>query len=141
MKGEDLLVIIACSPVSTLNFSSITTSRPSPSKKSISQMGIHQRIVQFNHYVCRQLAIESNRDTNRRRYFSSDHVNMVIKSKIFFKFLDKGNNERNLTVETFVRIESRIFMSNAFFWLELIIHEALLTFREVCWSWASYQHC
>ena len=36
----------------------------------------------------------------------------------------------NLTVETFVRIVSRILMSNAFFWLEIIIYEVLLTFRE-----------
>ena len=37
---------------------------------------------------------------------------------------------RNLTVETFVRMVSRILMSNAFFWLEIIIYEVLLTFRE-----------
>ena len=37
---------------------------------------------------------------------------------------------RNLTVEIFVRIVSRILMSNAFFWLEIIIYEVLLTFRE-----------
>ena len=37
---------------------------------------------------------------------------------------------RNLTVETFVRIVSRILMSNAFFWLEIIIYEVLLMFRE-----------
>ena len=36
----------------------------------------------------------------------------------------------NLTVETFVRIESRILMSIAFFWLEIIIYEVLLTLRE-----------
>ena len=37
---------------------------------------------------------------------------------------------RNLTVETFVRIDSRILMSNQFLWLEIIIYEVLLTFRE-----------
>ena len=37
---------------------------------------------------------------------------------------------RNLTVETFVKIESRILMSIAFFWLEIIIYEDLLTSRE-----------
>ena len=37
---------------------------------------------------------------------------------------------RNLTVETFVGIVSRIVMSNAFFWLEIIIYEVLLTFTE-----------
>ena len=37
---------------------------------------------------------------------------------------------RNLTVEIFVRIDSRILMSNAFFWLEIIIYEILITFRE-----------
>ena len=36
----------------------------------------------------------------------------------------------NLTVETFVRIESRIVMSNAFFWLKIIIYKVLLTLRE-----------
>ena len=39
---------------------------------------------------------------------------------------------RNLTVETFVRIDSRIFMSNGFFWFssQIIIFEVLQTFRE-----------
>ena len=37
---------------------------------------------------------------------------------------------RNLTVETFVRIDSRILMSHEFFWLEIIIYEVLLRFRE-----------
>ena len=37
---------------------------------------------------------------------------------------------RNLTVETFVMIVSRILMSNAFFWLEIIIYKVLITFRE-----------
>ena len=37
---------------------------------------------------------------------------------------------RNLTVETFVRIDSRILMSNAFFWLEITKYEVLNTFKE-----------
>ena len=37
---------------------------------------------------------------------------------------------RNLTVETFVSIVSRILMSNGFFFSEIIIYEVLLTFRE-----------
>ena len=37
---------------------------------------------------------------------------------------------RNLIVETFVKIDSRILMSNAYFWLENIIYEVLLTFRD-----------
>ena len=37
---------------------------------------------------------------------------------------------RNLTVETFVRIVSRILTCYAFFWLEIIIYEVLLTLRE-----------
>ena len=37
---------------------------------------------------------------------------------------------RNLPVETFVRIVSRILISNASFWSEIIIYEVLLTFRE-----------
>ena len=41
---------------------------------------------------------------------------------------------RNLTVENFVRIDSRILMSSAIFCLEIIIYEVLLTVRKVCWS-------
>ena len=37
---------------------------------------------------------------------------------------------RNLTVEAFVRIESKIVMLNMFFWLMIIIYEVLLTLRE-----------
>ena len=37
---------------------------------------------------------------------------------------------RNLTVETFVRIESRILMSIAFLWLEIIIYKVLQTLTE-----------
>ena len=47
--------------------------------------------------------------------------------------------DRNLTVETFVRIVSRILMSNAFFSLEIIIYEVLLTFRESLSVINSYQ--
>ena len=64
-------------------------------------------------------------NTNTLRYFSSDVFYMVIKSKIFIKC-----NAKNLTVETFVRIESRILMSIAYFWLEIIIYQVLLTLRE-----------
>ena len=39
-------------------------------------------------------------------------------------------SSRNLTVETFVRIESRSLMPDAIFWLEIVIYEVLLTFRE-----------
>ena len=91
-------------------------------------MGIHQRIVQFNHYVCSQLAMESH-DTDRLWYFTSDLIYMFLKSKIFIEC----KTQRNLTVETFVRIDSLIWMSiyiYAFFWLEIIIYEGLLTFRE-----------
>ena len=48
---------------------------------------------------------------------------MVIKSKEFLIW-------RNLTVYTFVRIESLILTSITFFWLEIIIYEVLLTLRE-----------
>ena len=37
---------------------------------------------------------------------------------------------RNLIVETFVRIESWVLISIAFFWLEIIIYEVLLMLRE-----------
>ena len=53
--------------------------------------------------------MESPHDTNKLQYFNSDLIYMVIKSKIFIKC-----NARNLTVETFVRIDSRILMLNAF---------------------------
>ena len=51
-------------------------------------------------------------------YITSDLIYMVLKSKIFIE-----RNVRNLTVETFIRIVSWIWMSNAFFWLEIIIYE------------------
>ena len=65
--------------------SSISISRSSPCQQSISQMGIHQRILQFNHYVCRQLAMESPHDTNRLIYITCDLIYMVLKSKIFIE--------------------------------------------------------
>ena len=37
-------------------------------------MGIHQRIVQLNHYVCRQLAMESPDDTNRSMNYISPQL-------------------------------------------------------------------
>ena len=37
---------------------------------------------------------------------------------------------RNLTFEIFIRYDSRILMSNAFFWLVIIMYEVLLTFIE-----------
>ena len=88
-------------------------------------MGIHQRIVQLNHYVCRQLAMESPHDTNRLRYITSDLIYMVLNSKISYCV-----RPRNLTVETFISIVSRILTANEFFWLKIIIYEVLLTFRE-----------
>ena len=36
---------------------------------------------------------------------------------------------RNLTVETFVNIDSRIIMPHTFLWLKIIVCEILLTFR------------
>ena len=52
-------------------------------------MGIHQRIVQFNHYVCRQLAMESPHDTDRLRYITSDLIYTVLKSKILIELYAK----------------------------------------------------
>ena len=40
---------------------------------------------QFNHYVCRQLAMESPHDTNRLRYFTSDLIYIIHKSKVFIE--------------------------------------------------------
>ena len=64
--------------------------------------------------------MESPHDTNRLRYITSDLIYMVVKSKIFIE-----RTPRNLTVETFVRIVSRILMSTAFFYLDIIIYEVL----------------
>ena len=47
-------------------------------------MGIHQIIAQFNHYICKQLEMESH-DTNRPIYINSDLIYMVLKSKIFIE--------------------------------------------------------
>ena len=69
--------------------------------------------------------MESPHDTNRLRYITSDLIFMVLESKVF---IERDVDE--LTVETFVRIVSRILMSNALFWLEIILYEVLLTFRE-----------
>ena len=49
------------------------------------QMGLHQRIVYFNNYDCRQLVMESPHDTSRLRYIISDCIYMVLKSKIFIE--------------------------------------------------------
>ena len=68
-------------------------------------------------------------DTNRLRYFSSNLTYMVIKSKIFIKC-----KPSNLTVETFMRIESRIVMLYRFFWLKITIYKVLLTLRESLFS-------
>ena len=70
-------------------------------RPDLRKMGIHQRIIQFNHYICRQLAVGSS-----------------------------SVMPRNLSVETFTRIDSRILISNACFWLDINIYEVLLMFRE-----------
>ena len=72
--------------------------------------------------------MKSPRENNRLRYFTSDLIYMVFKSKICIEC-----NAKDLTVETFVRIGSQILMSNEFFWLEIIIYEVLLTLRECLW--------
>ena len=71
------------------------------------------------------MEMESPHDTNRLKYITSDLIYMVLKGRF-----PSSATPRNLTVETFVRIVSLILMSNAFFWLEIIIYEVLLTFRE-----------
>ena len=97
--------------MSTLNRSSIySTSRSSLCQQSISQMGIHQRIVQINYYVCRQLAME---------FLVTPTDLDILQGTLFawslkIRFLSNVT-PRNLTVETFVRIDSWILISNAFF--------------------------
>ena len=68
--------------------------------------------------------MESPLDTNRLRYIIREFIYMV---QVRFP---STVTPRNLTVETFVRMVSPILMSNACFWLEIIIYEVLLTFRE-----------
>ena len=63
--------------------------------------------------------MESPHDTYRLRYITSDLIYIDLKSKIFI-----------LTVETFRNDWFSNLKSNAFFWLEIIIYEILLTFRE-----------
>ena len=58
-------------------------------------------------------------------YFTSDLISMVLKVRFSSSVMP-----RNLTVEIFVRIDYRILMFNVFIWLEIIIYEVLLTFRE-----------
>ena len=77
-------------------------------------MGIHQRVVQFNHSVCRQLA------------FLMTPTDLDILPVTLFTWslkvrFSSSITPRNLTFETFVRIVSRILMSNAFFWLEILV--------------------
>ena len=89
-------------------------------------MGIHPTVVQFKHYVCRPVALESPLDNNR--------LTVVILLVTLFTWSVKVRFSsslmpRNLAVETLIRIVPRILMSNASFWLEIIICEVLLTFR------------
>ena len=93
-----------------------------PMPVQLSQMRIHQRIVQLNHHVYRQLAIWSLLMT------PTDLDVLVV---IFFTWslkvsFSSSATPRNLTVETFVRIESGSLMSDAFFWLEIIMYDVLL---------------
>ena len=75
-------------------------------------MGIHQRIVQFNNYVCRQLA-ESPDDTNRHRYITSHFIYMVFKRKIFIERYSNEFDCWNFRKDWI--LTSRILMSNSFF--------------------------
>ena len=54
--------------------------------------------------------MESPHNTNRFWYFTSDFIYMVL-----IRIFSSSVTPRNVTVETFVRIDSRILMSNAFF--------------------------
>ena len=70
--------------------------------------------------------MESPHDTNRLRDIT---IAILFIWCIKVRFTSSVT-PRNLTIETFLRIVSRIFMSNALFWLEIIIYEISLTFRE-----------
>ena len=69
--------------------------------------------------------MESPHKTNRLIYISSDIFYMVIKSNMF------TCNFKDLTVETFVSIESRSLMSDVFFWLEIIVMSILRSMMDV----------
>ena len=71
----------------------------------------------------------------------TDHIDILLVILITWSLKVKFSSSvtaRNLPFETFVWIDSLISMSNAFFWLDIIIYEVLLTFRDwswkVCWS-------
>ena len=85
------------------------------------------------HYVCRQLQwslLMTPTDFD------------ILLATLFTSTLNARSSSsvtpRNLTVETFVRIDSRIWMSNAFYWLEIIIYEVLLTFREILFVFSQF---
>ena len=56
-------------------------------------------------------------------------VVILFKWSLKVRFLS-SLTQRNLTFETFERIESQNLMSITFFWLEIIIYEVLLTLVE-----------
>ena len=89
-------------------------------------MGIHQRIVQFSHYVCRQLAMESPHDTNRLWYFTSNLIYMDIKSKSFITCNDKEFDGWNFRKDWFSN-----FSVESVFLVGDYHYEILLTFREI----------
>ena len=69
--------------------------------------------------------MEFPHDTNRLRYLVVIYFTCSLKVRF-----SKRVTARNLTVETVVRIESRSLVSDAFFWMEIIIYKVLLTFTE-----------
>ena len=91
-------------------------------------MGIHQRIIQFNHCVWRHLAMESPHDTNRLRYITSDLFTWSLKVRF-----SSSVTPRNLTVETFVKIVTRILM------LEIKIYSNFLVGDHHIWSFTNVQ--
>ena len=69
--------------------------------------------------------MESPHDTNRLWYFTGDPIYIISKSKILIKY-----NAKEFDCWNLIRIDSVILMSNALFWLEIIIYKVLPAFRE-----------
>ena len=76
-------LIIVTKSIDLLLFCTVLGVRCDRRRFSVFSPFIEKSMIQFNHYVCRQLAMESPHDTNRLRYFTSDLIYTVLKSKIF----------------------------------------------------------
>ena len=135
--GYNLWVIYMLSCEHTQS-STISTSRSSPLvlpdlPHASSQMGIHQRIVQFNHYVYRQLVMESPHDTNRLRYITSDLTDMVHNSKIFIECNSKEFDCWNFRKDWFsnFNVEYVFLVGDYHIWSFTAFRESVLALSQI----------